>query len=68
MQVTDVMPVDCCFVAEFIGFSVIGSSFDAGTGHPVGKAFGVVGAPAIAALVNRLSAEFATPDDECFIK
>ena len=68
VQVTDVVSVDDGFVAEFVSFAVVGSGFDAGTGHPIGKSLGVVVASAVAALVYRLPSKFAAPDDEGFLK
>ena len=68
VQVADVVTVDDGFVAEFVSFAVVGPGFDAGPGHPIGKSLGVVVASAVAALVYRLPAEFAAPDDEGFLK
>jgi hypothetical protein len=57
-------------IAEFIGFAVGGSSFDAAAGEEDGECLDVVvSACAVAtALSHGSSAEFATPDDKCFIE
>ena len=68
VQVADVVSVDDGFVAEFVSFTVVGPGFDPGSCHPEGEALGVVVASAIAALVHRLPAEFAAPDDERFLE
>ena len=68
MQVADVVSVDDGLVAKFVGLTVARSGVDAAAGHPIGEALGVVVAASVAALIDRLSPEFASPDDEGFLK
>ncbi len=54
---------------EFIGLADADASLDTSTGHPHGEAVGVViTSRALGVFCGGLTAEFATPDDECFIK
>ena len=68
MQVADVVSVDDGLVAKFVGLTVARSGVDAAAGNPIGEALGVVVAASVAALIDRLSPEFASPDDEGFLK
>ena len=51
-------------VAEFVRGSVRKGGFDASTGEPAGKAFGIVVATAGPFLEGRHATEFGTPDDQ----
>ena len=60
--------VDDSFVAEFVGFAVVGSGVDLSTaGHPIGEAFGIMVAASVATLIDWLPPEFASLDDESFL-
>ena len=50
--------------AQFVGFSVVESSFDAAAGEPHGEGVGMVIAPIVTALDHGGAAEFATEDDK----
>ena len=68
VEVANVVSVDDGLVAKFVGLAVIGSCVDAAAGHPIGEALGIVVAASVAALIDRLSPEFASPNDESFLE
>ena len=69
VEVINAHLIDGGLVSEFIGGSVVDSTFDAGAGHPVGEGVRVVIAPGIGSFLrNRQPSEFASPDDEGFVQ
>ena len=68
VQIPNVVAVNDGFVAEFVGLAVVNACLDAGAGHPVGEAFGVVIASAVFALEHRLASEFTAPNHQSFLQ
>ena len=68
VEVADVVSVDDGLVAKFVGLTVVRSGVDAAASHPIGEALGVVVAATVAALIDWLPPEFASPDDEGFLE
>ena len=63
MEVTDVARIDRREMAELVGLAVAEAGPDAAAGEPVKETEGIVIA-SNAVLRHRLTAEFATPDDQ----
>ena len=68
VEVANVVSVDDGFVAKIVGLAVVGSCVDTASSHPVREALGVVVAATVAALIDWLPPEFASPDDESFLE
>ena len=67
----EIVDVDFIFdgvEAEFVGFAVLDTAFDAAAGHPHGEGIRVVVAAIAATLDHRSATEFSAPDDESFIE